>query len=345
MSFVVPPALTDGSRVAVLRPAAAAHEGTYPEHLIELGFDRLAEFGLEPVAYDSLRADTRALYDDPAGRAAELERAFRDPKIDGVVAAIGGSDQIRVLRHLDPTVVRDHPTRFFGTSDNTSFAAFCRAQGVVTFYGGTLFTDVCEPGDINEYTREYLERAFFDETLGTLRGAGRYSDEDLDWHDPANLERDPEYEPGARTWFGTGRVAGRTWGGCLGVLATHLMADAYLPEETAGTVLLLETSETLPTAAEVRRVLTGMGERGLLDVGAVLVGRAKARAFGTERTAEERTAYRERQREAVHEVVREYDDDAVIVTDVEFGHARPTAPLPVGGECVVDADTRRIRFP
>jgi muramoyltetrapeptide carboxypeptidase LdcA involved in peptidoglycan recycling len=344
MSFTVPPPLTEGSRVAVLRPAAAPREGTYPEHLIELGFERLEAFGLEPVAYDSLRADTRELYDDPAGRAAELERAFRDPEIDGVVAAIGGNDQLRVLRHLDPAVVRDNPTRFYGTSDNTSFAAFCRAHGVVTFYGGTLFTDVCEPGGIDEYTREYLARAFFDESLGQVREAGRYSDEDLDWHDPANLERDPEYEPGARTWDGSGRVAGRTWGGCLEVVATHLMADAYLPSETAGSVLLLETSEELPTAAAVRRVLTGLGERGLLDVGAVLVGRAKARGLGTDRRPEERAAYRDRQREAVVEVVREYGDP-VVVTDVEFGHARPTAPLPVGGECVVDADDRTLRFP
>lgn len=345
MSCIVPPPLTEGSRVAVLRPAAAAREGTYPEHLIELGLDRLAEFGLEPVAYDSLRADTRALYDDPEGRAAELERAFRDPAIDGIVAAIGGNDQLRVLRHLDPAVVRDHPTRFFGTSDNTSFAAFCRAQGVVTFYGGTLFTEICEPGGINDYTREYLDRAFFAESLGTLRAADRYSDEDLDWHDPANLERDPEYEPGARNWFGVDRVEGHTWGGCLEVVAAHAMADAYLPSEPAGSVFLLETSENLPNAATVRRVMTALGERGLLTVGAVLVGRAKARGLGTDRTPDERAAYRQRQREAIIEVVSEYNDAAVVVTDVEFGHARPTAPLPIGGECIVDATTRTIRFP
>ncbi|MFC7234323.1 S66 family peptidase [Halosegnis marinus] len=301
------------------------------------------EFGLEPVAYDSLRADARDLYDDPAGRAAELERAFREPDIDGVIAAIGGNDQIRVLKHLDPAAIRDNPTRFYGTSDNTSFAAFCRAQGVVSFYGGTLFTDVCEPGGIDDYTREYLERALFDDALGAVRPAGRYSDEDLDWHDPAALDRDPEYEAGDRRWHGSGRVEGRTWGGCLEVLSTHLMADACVPEETAGSVLLLETSEELPTAGEVRRVLYGLGERGALDVGAVLVGRAKARGFGTERPPDERAAYRERQREAVVEVVREYSD-AVVVTDVEFGHARPVAPLPMGAECVVDADAERLRF-
>lgn len=208
MSFTTPPPLDPGSRVAVCRPAAAPAEGSYPEHLIELGFDRLREvFDLEPVAYDSLRADTRELFEHPDDRAAELERAFRDPEIDGVVAAIGGNDQIRILDHLDPDVFRENPTRFYGTSDNTSVAAFLRELGLVSFYGGTLFTDVCEPGGIGDYTREYLERAFFDESLGDLRQPARFSDEDLDWHDPANLERDPAYEASeGHRFHGSGRV-------------------------------------------------------------------------------------------------------------------------------------------
>lgn len=345
MAFTTPPPLEPESRVAVCRPAAVPAEGAYPEHLIELGFDRLRdEFDLEPVAYDSLHADNRRLFDHPEERAAELERAFRDPEIDGVVAAIGGNDQIRILPHLDPGVFRDCPTRFFGTSDNTSFAAFLREQGVVSFYGGTLFTDVCEPGGIGAYTREYLRRAFFDDALGDLHAPERFSDEDLDWNDPANLECELEYEPSeGHRWHGSGRVEGRTWGGCLEVLNTHLAVDRALPDDTEGSVLLLETSEELPGAGEVWRTLMALGERDMLDVGAVLVGRAKARGFGNERSAEEREAYGERQRETVLEGVREYADGAVVVTDVAFGHARPTAPLPVGGAVVIDADARTIR--
>ena len=339
-----PPPLEPGSTVAVCRPATVPVAGDYPAHLVELGFDRLRSFDLDPVGLDSLYADKQTLYDNPEGRARELEAAFRDPDIDGVMAAIGGDDQIRILKHLDPSAIRDNPTRFYGTSDNTSFAAFCRAQGVVSFYGGTLFTDICEPGGLNDYAREDLERAFFDDSLGELREPDRVSDEDLDWHDPANLDRTPEYEASdGRRWHGSGRIESRTWGGCLEVLAAHLMADSYVPEETAGSVLLLETSEELPESTAVRRVLRGLGERGTLDVGAVLVGRAKARSFGNERTPEERTAYRERQREAVVETVREYGD-AVVVTDVAFGHTRPTAPVPIGGQCVVDAATETLRF-
>lgn len=347
MEFVTPPALDPGSRVAVCAPAAVPEGGRYPDHLVDLGLDRLRDvFDLDPVAYPSVDWTQAYRHAHPDERAAELEAAFRDPDVDGVVAAIGGNDQVRVLRHLDPAVVREHPTRFYGHSDNTSFQAFLREQGVVSYYGGTLFTDVCEPGEVNEYTREYLDRTFFEESLGEVRKATSFSDQHRDWNDPENLERTLEYEPTTgRSWHGTGRVTGRTWGGCLEVLGTHFVADRCLPDDTAGSVLLLETSEEQPAAAEVRRLLTGMGERGALDVGAVLVGRAKARSLHDDRPSDERAAYRERQRTAVRQVVDEYAPDAILVTDVEFGHTKPVAPLPIGGRVDVDADERTIRCP
>ena len=134
-TFTVPPALDPGDTIAVVRPAAAAGTGLYPDHLLELGLDRLREeFDLAPVVYDSVGKDGDWLYHDPSFRARELERAFLDPDIRGVMAVIGGNDQIRVLPHLDGEIIREHPTRFYGSSDNSSFAAFCRQRGVVTFY-------------------------------------------------------------------------------------------------------------------------------------------------------------------------------------------------------------------
>jgi len=331
----VPPALEPGDTVAVVRPATAPGIGTFPDHLLELGLERLREvFDLEPEVYESVEKDGDWLYNNPAFRARELERAFQDPEISGVVAVIGGNDQIRVLPHLDGEVIRDHPTRFYGSSDNTSFAAFCRQRGVVTFYGGDLFTDVAEPGGINDYTQESLQRAYFEESLGTVRETGRFTDHDLDWNDPANLERDLEYETTeGRRWHvsddGPTRIEGRTWGGSLEATYSHFAANRALPEDTEGSVLLLETSEEMPTAGTVRRMLTALGQRGALDVDAVLMGRAKARSHFNERSSEERAAYRDRQREAVVETVREYSD-AIVVTDCEFGHTKPIAPVSAG---------------
>ena len=149
-------------------------------------------------------------------------------------------------------------------------------------------------------------------------------------------------------WAGEGTVEGRLWGGCLEVLVWALAADRAVPslERLEGAVLLVETDEELPSADDVRRALTCLGERGVLErVGAVLVGRPATRSHLSEPPAGERERYRERQREVVLEWVRRYNESAPVVTGLDVGHTTPVAPLPVGGRVRVDADAERIEFP
>ncbi|WP_231184108.1 S66 peptidase family protein [Haladaptatus sp. DYF46] len=346
--FVLPPALEPGDSVAVVAPGTS-HASLFP-HVYELGLDRLeSEFGLNPVEFPTATKSPEWLYDHPEARARDVMDAFSDPDIGGVIAVIGGADQIRILPHLDPDVLRENPTRFYGTSDNTNLQTVLWNEGVVSFYGGCLFTEFAMQGSMHDYTVEHLERALFEESFGELRPADRFTDEDLDWADPDNLDRHREMEPnpGWRWRGGDERVTGRTWGGCLEVVDQQLSVSRYLPDpkELNGAVLLLETSEELPTEFDVRWALMGMGERGLLSrFSAVLVGRAKARTHEEVRPPDERAAYRERQRDAITDLVAEYNPDAPVVFDLDFGHTAPVASIPVGGEVTVDPESERIIF-
>ncbi|WP_276299164.1 S66 family peptidase [Halorussus lipolyticus] len=349
--FVVPPALDRGDKVAIVAPASN-RAVEYP-HVYELGLERLREvFDLEPVEYPTAEKDAQYLYDHPEERAEDVMDAFADPEIAGVVTVLGGFDQVRILSHLDPEVLRENPTRFYGHSDNTNLACYLWNLGIVSFYGGTLLTDLAMQGSMHDYTVEYLETAFFADDLadfGEIRPAGEFTDEDLEWANPDNLERHRETEPNpGRTWRGADTaVSGRAWGGCVGTLDMQLRADRYLPnpDELAGNILLLETSEELPDAIEVREFLIGMGERGLLEQFAgVLVGRAKARSPHEDPGPEARAEYRRNQRETIAEVVGEYNPDAPVVFDVEFGHTAPIAPIPVGGRVELDPESETIAF-
>jgi muramoyltetrapeptide carboxypeptidase LdcA involved in peptidoglycan recycling len=349
--FVVPPALERGDKVAIVAPAS--NRATDYPHVYELGLERLREvFDLEPVEFPTATKDSEYLYDHPEERAEDLLDAFADPEIRGVVTVLGGFDQIRVLKHLEAEVLRENPTRFYGHSDNTNFATYLWNLGIVSFYGGTVLTDLAMQGSMDDYTVEYLETAFFADDLGEfgdIRPADRFTDEDLDWADPDNLDRQRETEPSpGRTWRGAETpVSGRTWGGCLGTLDMQLRTGRYLPdpEKLAGNILLLETSEELPDAVSVREVLLGMGERGLLEQFAgVLVGRAKARSPQEDPGPEARAEYRRNQRETIAEVVADYNPDAPVVFDVEFGHTAPIAPIPVGGCVEIDPANETIVF-
>ncbi len=110
-----------------------------------------------------------------------------------------------------------------------------------------------------------------------------------------------------------------------------------------GCVLLLETSEEMPSAVEVYRILRNMGERGLLQrFPAVLVGRAKAWNFDRRTDPAQKQEYVRQQREALLRAMREYHPDAMLVFDVDFGHTDPQLIIPNGGDVRLDGPARRI---
>jgi muramoyltetrapeptide carboxypeptidase LdcA involved in peptidoglycan recycling len=108
-------------------------------------------------------------------------------------------------------------------------------------------------------------------------------------------------------------------------------------------VLLLETSEEMPPAEEVFRMLRNAGERGLLEqFPAVLVATAKASAIGNRPPQGERRKYRDDQQAAVLRALEKYNPSAMAVFGVDFGHTTPQWVLPYGGRMTIDGPARKI---
>ena len=349
-SFTVPPPVERGDRVAIVAPASNS-AAEFP-HVYELGLRRIREtFDLEPVEYPTATRSAEWLADNPGARARDVMDAFRDPEISAVIANIGGNDQVRILEHLDPAVLRDNPTRFYGWSDNTHLALTLWNEGVVSYYGGSTLLEYAMDGEMFDYTVEYLERALFEDSPGELREAEAFTDETGDWPDPDSLDVPRETEPNPGwTWAGDeSSVSGRVWGGCFEVIVDRFLADVDLPDPDAldGAILAMETSELIPHPGEVASYLQALGERGLLETfDGVLVGRAAARSHEEmyDHPASWRKRYRERQREEIERIVTRYNPEAPIVFDLEFGHTYPTAPIPIGGRVEIDPGRERIAF-
>ncbi|MCW2794155.1 MAG: peptidase [Nocardioides sp.] len=325
-----------GDRVAVLSPGAGL-PGLFP-HPFELGLRRLEErYEVRAVEFPT----TRKMGSTPRERADDLHAAFADPDITAVLTSIGGSDQIKVLRHLDPELFRANPKPFFGISDNTNLHHFLFDLGIVSFYGGTVMTTLGRGGAMNPHAEESFAAAFLGSGWYDLRPAESFTDLDRDWSDPTHLGTEPEMLPGTGwQWHGGGQlVEGRLWGGCLEIVDFQLRTDRYLLDDTAydGCVLFLETSEELPSAQYVGELLMCLGERGLLErFSALLMGRPKARTLGQGDDAAARAAYVDAQHEAVLTAMAEYSPDVPVVLDVDCGHTDPQLVLPHGGEVRID---------
>ncbi|GAA2748194.1 S66 peptidase family protein [Kitasatospora cinereorecta] len=330
-----------GDRVAIVSPAAGLPE-LYPLPY-ELGLRRLTEdFGVVPVEYPT----TRKMGTSPQERAADLHAAFADPEIKAVIASIGGSDQITVIPHLDAELIRANPKPFFGYSDNTNLLDFLWRQGIVGFHGGGVMTQYGRPGAMDPMSESSIRAALFTSGPYELTEPARITEVNRDWADPATFDAEPATEPATGwSWHRADRVVeGRSWGGCLDIVAWLMMADRIAPPETyEGCVLFLETSERLMSADEVYFTLRCMGERGLLRrFSALLMGRAMAWSFQKPLGPAERERHRAEQRAAVLRALAEYAPDTMAVFDVDLGHTEPQQIVPYGGVVRVDGPARRV---
>jgi muramoyltetrapeptide carboxypeptidase LdcA involved in peptidoglycan recycling len=339
--FVDWPTLRPGDRVAVVSPSSAAPAHFPAVH--ERGLERLRGLGVEPVEYPTTR---RAA--GPAQRAADLMAAFGDPAVRAVLTTIGGDDQITVLPYLDPAVVRADPKPFAGYSDNTNLLNWLWNLGVPALHGGSTMVHLARAGGPHPDSLRSLTAALFGGGDVEVRPAGAFAEDDVDWADPSALDTPAPVWPGRGwTWHRPDRVVtGPTWGGNLEILHWNLAAGRWIRPagDYAGCVLLLETSEELPAAREVFRMLRDAGERGLLaQFPAVLVGRARAANLSRRPAAQVRAAYRAEQRAAVLRAFEAYHPGAMVVFDVDLGHTDPQWVLPYGGRGVtVDGPNRRI---
>jgi muramoyltetrapeptide carboxypeptidase LdcA involved in peptidoglycan recycling len=340
--LVRPPKARHSDRIAVVAPSFAA-AGAFPA-VHEQAMRRLTEVtGLIPVEYPT----TRTMGATPLERAADVNAAFADPAIRGILTVTGGEDQITVIPHLDAGAARRDPKPFFGTSDNTNIHHWLWENGIASFYGDSSQVHLGPGPSVDDIHARSLRAALLTGETLEITDPGESEDAGADWGDPRALDCFGEREPTEPwSWQGPARaVTGRTWGGCLEVIEEILTAGRFPfgPDVLDGGVLLIETSEELLPARNVGWIVRALGERGILGaVAAVLVARPPVSDFTRRPPAAERARLRAEQREVVTGLIARYNSEAVVCTGIPFGHTRPQWILPHGGTITVDGAAHRV---
>jgi muramoyltetrapeptide carboxypeptidase len=226
------PKLRQGSRVAVVSPAAAAK----PE-LVELGRARLEAYGYDPIVMPHA-LDRGPLYyaGTAANRVADLHAAFADPTIQGILSTRGGWGSAELLPLLDGDLIRANPKVFAGYSDHTSLHAWLWNEcHLPTFYAPMVAADWSKEDGVDDRT---WRAAIQSETLWTVG--------------PAD---------GLRV-LQSGQAEGRLLGGCLSIL-TEALGTPFALQITEPTILFLEDIHTKPYQWD--RMLQHLRFAGMLE--------------------------------------------------------------------------------
>jgi len=306
----------------------------------DLGVRMLEErFGLIVKEYPTARADINFLRWNPKKRADDVNNAFADPEVKGIIATIGGDESIRILPHLDDDVIRSHPKILMGYSDTTTLLTYCTQLGLVTFHGPMIMAGFSQLNALPTAFANHISEILFNpQATYAFSPYDTYFDGYPDWANTTNLGKvkEPKNTPGWSWLQGQSSAKGELFGGCIEVLE-FLKGTPYWPkpEFWDGKILFLETSEEKPSVTFVERCLRNYGIQGVFDrISGLLFGRA--------------TYYSDMEKKHLNEIIlsvvaQEFSRaNLPIVSNMDFGHTDPQYIMPLGVLAEIDINRRRF---
>ncbi|MFV0413241.1 MAG: S66 peptidase family protein [Oscillospiraceae bacterium] len=301
-----------------------------------LGRQRLRQqFGLEVVEMPGTLKGSDYLYRHPEERAADLMEAFANPNIKAIFSCIGGDDSIRLLPHIDFSVLRANPKILMGYSDTTIAHLLCFKAGLSSFYGPSVLGEFAENVEIFPYTAAAVRAALFETApLGPVAAAPAWTGEYMDWSEQ-NKNRPKTLLPGTgyRILQGQRTARGRLFGGCMEVLEMAKGTGLWpAPGELEGAIWFFETSEEAPPPNFVEYWLRGYAAQGLLQGAAALL-------FGRPYQGRHAEAYQT----AIQKVLAEAGLARLpVVYGMDFGHNQPMCVLPYGALAEVNCQAGTV---
>ncbi|MBQ4836943.1 S66 family peptidase [Pseudoalteromonas luteoviolacea] len=340
--MIKPKQLKPGDNIAVLSLSTGL-PSVFPK-VYQQGVKNLKALGFNVIEYPTATMDIDEVFNNPQIRAQDLNRAFGDKNVDGIIATIGGSDSARILKYLDADLIKANPKFIMGYSDFTAVSALIHQLGIVTFNGPSVMAGFAQIHNMSDEYQTYVRSFLFGEwNESELPVFSHFSDGYPDWSKPNSVgQLEPlQINSGPRFYQGDSakkcKACGPLFGGCIEVLEM-LKGTQYWPNQEfwRGKVLFLETSQEKPSIDYVRYWLRNYGVMGVFEqLSGLIFGRARDYSEGEKQLLDE----------VILSVVKgEFGCDKLpIVTNLDFGHTDPQMILPLGINIEIDVQKQKVK--
>ncbi len=204
-----PKALRPGDTLAIISPA-----GPSSPEAMDQGIAYIESLGLKPKVMPHARLKNHYLAGDDNERLADFHAAFADPTVKGILSARGGYGCMRLLPHIDWSLIQANPKIFIGFSDLTSLLLpMFERTGLIGFHGPMLTSNLIEGDD-------YTQQELWKQAMGQVNY-------------PYRIPNKTQYH-----CITSGTCEGKLIGGNFSLLAA-LCGTPYQPK-TQGAILFIE---------------------------------------------------------------------------------------------------------
>lgn len=307
-----PKRIRSGQRVAIVAPSAPIVTEEVQE-----GIDIIRECGLEPVLGPCVKnlkttAQHAASVKD---RVDELNWAFSNTNIAAVIGAVGGEGSAAVLPYLDYKTIRASRKAFLGMSDLTAINTGILSQaGLISFNGQTPSIRLDKGSVIRSKDSESFKL-----TLELLKS-------DQKWN-----QRPFDFNPHFPRTVSPGKASGIVIGGNLDTFV-HLVGTPYMPD-ARNAILFIE--DVHKSGEEISRELLHLRLSGIISS---IAGSVIGEFEDVPKDSDPKVP-------SVDDVVLEYFGNGAPCTyGYSFSHGALTSPIPIGANCLVDADNGEVTF-
>ena len=298
-----PKPLFRGARVALLSTS-----GKVRAERLERAIMSIKELGLIPIVYNSCTMEHGYLAGGDDLRVRELNAAFLDSSIDGILCMRGGYGANRILPLLDYNKIAENPKVFCGYSDITAIhIALNKFCGLETYHTPMPASELYQ--GIDDYTMSYYKALIFGDKIHYFVN-------------PVGSEMKSLVK---------GVVSAELVGGNLSLVVASLGTPYEIV--TKNKILFLED-----VSEEVYRIdgmLTHLRNAGKLrECAGIILG-----AFSGSKESEESSLTL---LEVFHELI--VPEKKPCIMNVACGHVLPTLSLPLGANITIDANQCKIYF-
>ena len=303
--------LQPGDTLALLSPANA----TYEREPLAVAIEALQALGFKVKEMPHLRSRYGQFGGTDAERAGDINAAFADDGVAGIIAMTGGSGCNRIVDKLDYALIRKKPKFFGGYSDLTSLVNAIQTQtGLVTFHGPM------GGSEWNAFSVANFRAVVMEAQATTLRNPPPERGDNL----VATQDRITTIRPG--------RARGVLVGGNLTVLAS-LAGSAYWPDFKGAVLFLEDINEAI---YRIDRMLSTLRLAGAFDQLAGVV-------LGKFTKCEPGEGY------GVLTLDEVFDDyfkglGVPVFRGAMIGHIKRKLTMPVGAEVEIDADAGTVQL-
>jgi muramoyltetrapeptide carboxypeptidase len=302
-----------GDKIAIVAPTG---NGNYiTDEIRDAAVKTLASIGLECIFYPTTFAPLQMTLEDRQQRGRDINKAFADPSVAGILSIIGGFASVHTFDHIDFDLIRQNPKLFCGFSDITVMHSALFSKAGLISISGPHFASFAFPKEIDYTLQQFKKLAFHESDIITYTASQHCSHEH--WFTP---ETQKNFVPNTGIKIiREGITKGRLIGGNLSSQILLSGTDYFKVPLNEDLILFIEddSDSTLPV---FDRMLYNLLETvGAQNIKGILIGRFEADSGITEENLHQILSY------------RPFLKEIPILADIDFGHTAPLTSIPYGG--------------